>query len=116
MLTGAQPKVTADMECFERDPAWAMWTLIILFLPGVFWSLGTYRKFIQYLRKTNRERWGGPFMTMFFFLPLGIVVMVTFPVQLVVVSILNCINNQDHCTLGKSLQGTSPQKYHKIAI
>ena len=21
-----------------------------------------------------------------------------------------------HCTLGKSLQGTSPQKYHKIAI
>ena len=99
MMTGAQPKVTAEVECLEDDPEWAMWTLIILFLPGVFWSLGIYRKFIQYLKKINRERWGGPFMTMFFFLPLGIVVMVTFPVQLVVVSIMNCINNQDHWAL-----------------
>jgi hypothetical protein len=88
--------ISGQRECWETDPIWGTLTLIVLFLPGFFWSLGIFIQFAIYLRRNNPEKYDRKRMLFFFFIPLAAVCMVTFPVQLMTVSIISTFNNQDH--------------------
>ena len=86
-------------ECFQEDRVYGALTLVILFMPGVFWSLNFGYKFVGYLKRKHPETFRGAMMNTLFFLPMGLLVMVTYPFQLLVVSILFCFNDQDSWAL-----------------
>ena len=68
-------------------------------MPGIFWSLGIFIQFAIHLRQTNPARYNQKRMLFFFFLPLAVVSMATFPIQLVTVSIIYCFHDQNHWSL-----------------
>jgi len=83
-------------ECFETDPVWGTLTLVLLGLPGLFWSLGIFMQWATYLRKKNPEDYDRKRKLFFFFIPMAAVSMITFPFQLMTISLISCFNNQDH--------------------
>ena len=85
-----------EKECFETDPVWGTLTLVLLGLPGLFWSLGIFIQYATYLRKKNPEDYDRKRKLFFFFIPLAAVSMLTFPFQLMTISLISCFNNQDH--------------------
>ena len=94
-----------QIECFEQDIIWGSLTLVLLFLPGVFWSLGIFIQFATYLRKKNPAIYDKKRCLFFFFAPLAGLAIVTFPFQLIVVSIIFCFNNQDNWAILTSKVG-----------
>merc|ERR1719220_1252464 len=85
-----------EKECFETDPVWGTLTLVLLGLPGLFWSLGIFMQWATYLRKKNPEDYDRKRKLFFFFIPMAAVSMITFPFQLMTISLISCFNNQDH--------------------
>merc|ERR1719220_2076823 len=83
-------------ECFEKDPIWGTLTLVLLGLPGIFWSLGIFMQWATYLRKKRPADYDRKRKLFFFFIPLAAVSMFTFPFQLMTISLISCFNNQDH--------------------
>ena len=83
-------------ECFEKDPIWGTLTLVLLGLPGIFWSLGIFMQWATYLRKKRPADYDRKRKLFFFFIPLAAVSMFTFPFQLMTISVISCFNNQDH--------------------
>ena len=88
-----------NRECFETDMIWGIMTLILLFLPGIFWSLGIFIQFATHLREKDPDTYDRKRCLFFFFVPLAALTMVTFPLQLVAVSLVSCFNNQDQWML-----------------
>jgi len=88
-----------DVECFEKDPLWGALTLLFLFIPGVFWSLGIFIQFASYLRKKNPEKFDQKRVLFFFFLPAAALCTISFPLQLMIVSVIATFNTQDHWTI-----------------
>ena len=82
------------LECFEKDPLWGTLTLIFLFIPGVFWSLGIFIQFASYLRTKNPEKFNQKRILFFFFLPAAALCTISFPLQLMIVSIIATFNTQ----------------------
>jgi len=87
------------IECFEKDPLWGSLTLVFLFIPGVFWSLGIFIQFADYLRKKNPEKFNQKRVLFFFFLPAAALCTISFPLQLMIVSVISTFNTQDHWTI-----------------
>jgi len=85
-----------ERECFETDPVWGTLTLVLLGLPGIFWSLGIFMQWATYLREKNPEDYDRKRKLFFFFIPTAAVSMITFPFQLMTISLISCFNNQDH--------------------
>jgi len=83
-------------ECFEKDPVWGTLSLVLLFLPGIFWSLGIFIQWATYLRRKSPKVYDNKRRFFFFFIPLAAVCLVTFPFQLMTISLISCFNNQDH--------------------
>ena len=87
------------VECFEQDVIWGVLTLFIVFMPGIFWSLGIFIQFVLYLRKEYPDRYDNLWILFFLFIPLAGLSIISFPLQLIVVSIIACFNNQNHWTI-----------------
>jgi len=85
-----------ENECFETDPVWGTLTLVLLGLPGLFWSLGIFMQWATYLRLKSPEDYDRKRKLFFFFIPMAVVSMITFPFQLMTISLISCFNNQDH--------------------
>ena len=83
-----------SLECFERDPLWGTLTLLFLFIPGVFWSLGIFIQFASYLRKKDPEKFNQKRFFFFFFLPAAALCTISFPLQLMTVSVIATFNTQ----------------------
>ena len=83
-----------SLECFERDPLWGTLTLFFLFIPGVFWSLGIFIQFASYLRKKDPEKFNQKRFFFFFFLHAAALCTISFPLQLMTVSVIATFNNQ----------------------
>ena len=83
-----------QVECFEQDPLWGSLTLLFLFIPGVFWSLGIFIQFADYLRKKNPERFDQKRVLFFFFVPAAALCTISFPLQLIIVSVIATFNTQ----------------------
>lgn len=79
-----------EYKCFERDPIFAIITLVCHFLPGVF-SLTILWKLINYLSR-ERSRIGDCVCFIGLFLPLSLITLVTFPLQFVLVFLISLIN------------------------
>ena len=87
---------TGKMECFEKDPIWGTLMLVLMGLPGIFWSLGIFMQWATYLRKKSPEVYDKKRKLFFFFIPLAAVSIFTFPFQLMTISLISCFNSQDH--------------------
>ena len=87
-------KVGSDVECFEKDPLWGSLTLLFLFIPGVFWSLGIFIRFASYLREKDPVTYNQKRILFFFFVPAAALCTISFPLQLMVVSIIATFNTQ----------------------
>ena len=83
-----------QVECFEQDPLWGSLTLLFLFIPGVFWSLGIFIQFADYLRKKNPERFDQKRVLFFFFVPAAALCTISFPLQMMIVSVIATFNTQ----------------------
>ena len=85
-------------ECFETDPIYGIQMLVILFLPGIFWSLGIFIQWVNYLRKNDEgdEDYDQSRRLFFYFIPLAAFAIITFPFQLMIISLISCFNSQDH--------------------
>merc|ERR1712055_326775 len=83
-----------QVECFEKDPLWGSLTLLFLFIPGVFWSLGIFIQFASYLRKKNPEKFDQKRVLFFFFVPAALLSTISFPLQLMIVSVIATFNTQ----------------------
>ena len=82
------------VECFEQDPIWGSLTLLFFFIPGVFWSLGIFIQFAEYLRKKNPEKFNQKRVLFFFFVPAAALCTISFPLQLIIVSVIATFNTQ----------------------
>ena len=69
-------------ECFEKDPVWGTLSLVLLFLPGIFWSLGIFIQWATYLRRKSPKVYDNKRRFFFFFIPLAAACLVTFPFHL----------------------------------
>ena len=87
-------QIGSDVECFEKDPLWGTLTLIFLFIPGVFWSLGIFIQFASYLRRKNPEKYNQKRVLFFFFAPAAALCAISFPLQLMIVSVIATFNTQ----------------------
>jgi len=85
--------------CFEKDPVYGTLTLLLTFIAGPFWSFGIFIQFGTYLRKNNPEIFQRKRVLFFVFLPIAILCMVTFPIQLFIVSLISCFNDQNQWML-----------------
>jgi hypothetical protein len=85
--------------CLEYDPVYGTLTLLLTFLAGPFWSFGLFIQFGTYLRKIKPEVFQRKRVLFFLFLPIAILCMVSFPIQLFVVSLISCFNDQNQWML-----------------
>ena len=83
----------------EYDPAYGILTLLLTFLLGLSWSLGLFLHFWTYLRTSQPAVFQKKRMLFIFFLPMVLISTTTFPLQLFVVSLISCFNDQDQWTL-----------------
>merc|ERR1712106_1116868 len=86
-------------ECLEYDPIYGTLTLLLTFIAGPFWSFGVFIQFGTHLRKIKPEVFQRKRILFFLFLPLAILSMVTFPIQLFVVSFISCFNDHSQYML-----------------
>lgn len=83
----------ANMSCFIRDPIYGYLTLTLTFSGGFFWSFIILHQYWTYLRKTKKIfKKKRMFLA---FIPVACVSLVSFPVQLLIISLLSCINDQE---------------------
>ena len=87
------------VECFERDLPWGALTLTFAFLSGVFWSARMFYRLWTYLTEKDRAFYGRKTMLFFFFVPLSIMSVATFPLQHVLINFIAVFNVQDQWTL-----------------
>ena len=90
---------SGDLECLETDPIWGILSVALTFIPGIFWSLGIFIQLGTFLRKEYPDYFQRSMMIIFFFIPVALLSIVTFPFQLVIVSIIACFNTQDQWML-----------------
>ena len=88
-----------QVQCLDYDPIWGLLTIALTFVPGFFWSLGFFIQFGTFLRKVYPRCFQRKGMIICFFIPFGLLSMVTFPFQLVTVGIISCFNTQDQWKL-----------------
>ena len=93
-LTNQVLGFSPTMSCFIRDPIYGVLTLTLTFIAGLFWSFNILHKFWTYLRETQAEKFKKKRM-FFLFLPIALLTVASFPVQLLVISILACLNDQE---------------------
>ena len=86
-------------ECFETNPYYGWLTLGFNFLPGLCWSLPVLYRINSTLRKKNKEFWQRKRIFFFIFLPFYVLRLVTFPLQLLVISAISCFHDQDQWAL-----------------
>ena len=84
----------SDIECFEKDPLWGTLTVLFLFTPGVFWSLGIFIQFVSYLRRKNPDKYNQKRVLFFCFAPAAALCAISFPLQLMIVSVIATFNTQ----------------------
>ena len=82
-------------ECLEYDPVWGALTLVFTFTSGVFWSFLLFFRLYHYLTERDRAFYNRKRMVIFFFIPLAIISVGTFPLQLVIISLINVFNDQE---------------------
>jgi len=87
------------LECLEYDPIYGSLTLLLTFIAGPFWSFGIFIQFGTHLRKIKPEVFEKKRMLFLFFLPLAILCIITFPLQLFIVSLISCFNDQNQWML-----------------
>ena len=80
--------------CFEKDPAFGYLTLTLTFQAGLFWSFLVIYQYWTHLRETKPETFKNKRMFLVF-VPIALLGMVTFPLQLLVISLLSCLNDQE---------------------
>eukprot|EP00092_Neocalanus_flemingeri_P029718 GFUD01032266.1.p1 GENE.GFUD01032266.1~~GFUD01032266.1.p1 ORF type:complete len:659 (-),score=121.63 GFUD01032266.1:313-2289(-) len=90
---------SGQTECLEYDPIYGGLTLSLTFISGFFWSFGIFLQLGTYLRKVQPEVFQRKRMLFLFFLPLALISMISFPLQLFVVSLISCFNDQDQWIL-----------------
>ena len=83
------------VECFETDEIWGGLTLAFTFLSGFFWSFHIFYRLWTYLTETDRAFYDRKRMLFFFFVPLSILCVVTFPIQLILISLIAVFNDQE---------------------
>eukprot|EP00092_Neocalanus_flemingeri_P072724 GFUD01089589.1.p1 GENE.GFUD01089589.1~~GFUD01089589.1.p1 ORF type:complete len:607 (+),score=82.28 GFUD01089589.1:254-1822(+) len=88
-----------QIECLEYDPIYGGLTLSLTFISGFFWSFGIFLQLGTYLRKVQPKVFQRKRMLFLFFLPLALISMISFPLQLFVVSLISCFNDQDQWIL-----------------
>jgi len=98
-LTNCRITSAGKTECLEYDPIYGALTVSLTFISGPLWSFGLFLQFGTYLRKTHPEVYQRKRMLILFFLPLSLILMVTFPFQLFIVSLISCFNDQDQWIL-----------------
>lgn len=82
-------------ECLEYDPVWGALTLVFTFISGIFWSFLLFFRLYHYLTERDSAFYNRKRMVVFFFIPLAILSVVTFPLQLVIISLINVFNDQE---------------------
>ena len=92
-------KNTNYFECYEYDPVYGGLTLTFTFTSGIFWSAIMFYKLWTYLTEADRQFYDRKRMLVFFFFPLTILSIASFPLQLLVVSIIALFNDQDQWVL-----------------
>jgi len=97
--TNCRTTASGTYECLEYDPVYGTLTLVLTFIPGLFWSFGLFIQFGNYLRKDKPEIYQRKRMLILFFLPLSLICIVTYPLQLFLVSLISCFNDQDQWIL-----------------
>ena len=94
-LFGLEYLTDGYCECLEYDPIWGALTLVFTFTSGIFWSFLLFFRLYAYLTKRDSAFYNRKRMVIFFFIPLAILSVVTFPLQLVIISMINVFNDQE---------------------
>ena len=82
-------------ECVRREELNGVLTLLFVFTPGLFWSFNIFYHFWLHLRESNRSFYDRKRIWIFFFLPLSLLCLVTYPIQFVLISLISIINDQE---------------------
>ena len=80
--------------CFEKDEIYGILTLVFNFLPGIFWSSAIFNRYWNHLVEKDRDFYDRKRMFVFCYIPLLVVSIVTFPLQLVIISLISVFNDQ----------------------
>ena len=83
------------LECLEYDPIWGALTLVFTFISGIFWSFLLFFRLWNYLTERDSAFYNRKRILFFFFLPLALLSVLTFPLQLVIISLINVFNDQE---------------------
>ena len=86
-------------ECKEWDPVYGILTLSLTFISGIFWSFQIFYQFSTHLRQSKPEFWQRKRMIVLFFIPLSILCIISFPLQLFFISLIACFHDQDQWML-----------------
>ena len=89
------------VECLEYDPVYGTLTLVLTFSSGIFWSGILFYRLWIYLTITekSKEFWDRKRMFFFFYTPLAVLSILTFPVQLIGISIISLFNDTNQWIL-----------------
>lgn len=98
-LSNCRNTSSGRTECLEYDPVWGSLTLLLTFIAGPFWSLGMFIQLGTHLRKIKPDVYQRKRMIFIFFFPLAVLSIVTFPLQLFIVSLISCFNDQNQWIL-----------------
>ena len=85
-------------ECIETDKIWGVLTFFFTFTSGPIWSFNIFYHLWCSLIESNKDFYDRKRMWIFCFIPLAIVCMVTFPLQLILISLVSVINDQEEWT------------------
>ena len=83
------------IDCLEYDPIYGVLMLVLTFISGIFWSSLLFFKLWIYLTERDSAFYNRKRILFFFFMPLSLLSAATFPLQLLVISIIKVFNNQD---------------------
>ena len=86
--------VEKQRTCFEKDPVFGYLTLALTLSSGFFWSFLMIYKYWTHLRKTKPENFKKKRMFLVF-MPIAMLSMITYPLQLLIISLLSCFNDQE---------------------
>ena len=82
--------------CFEKDPVFGYLTLALTFQAGLFWSFLMIYKYWTHLHlRENKPETCNNKPMFLVFLPAALLGILTFPIQLLVISLLSCLNDQE---------------------
>ena len=86
-------------ECLEFDPIYGALTLLFTFISGIFWSSVIFYRLWHYLLERDRAFYDRKRILAFCFIPLSLLCIVTFPLQLFIISLIAVFNDQNQWTL-----------------